>query len=91
MNAPEIKSPPSSREIEERILAFVRTELLPKDASVGRDDDLLSDLLDSVAVLRLVTFVDETFGINTRPQDFVVENFENAAVLAEYVGRSLQG
>lgn len=75
-------------EIETRILAFVHDELLAPGQTAERDDDLLSDLLDSMAVLRLANFVDEEFGLTTRPQDFVVENFESAATIARYVERS---
>ncbi|MCG8460139.1 MAG: hypothetical protein MI919_27975 [Holophagales bacterium] len=78
-------------DVEERILAFVRHELLGPGAGgveVDRNQDLLSELLDSVAVLRLATFVDQEFGITTRPRDFVVENFQSAAILAAYVRRA---
>ncbi|MDA8019280.1 MAG: phosphopantetheine-binding protein [Thermoanaerobaculia bacterium] len=75
-------------EIEDRILAYVRAELLASGETVGREDDLLSELLDSVAVLRLAGFVDQEFGLTTRPQDFVVENFESAASIARYIRRS---
>ena len=88
MTAPERTAPEkatSVREIEGEILAFLREELLPAGVTVDRRDGLLSDLLDSVAVLRLVSFVDETFGVTTGPQDFVVENFQSAAAIAEYV------
>lgn len=79
---------PARDEIERRVLAFVADELLAPGQSVTRDDDLLSDLLDSVAVLRLAGFVDEAFDLTTRPQDFTVENFESAAAIARYVERS---
>lgn len=75
-------------EIEERILSFIRDELIP-GVTVGRDEDLLSgDLLDSVAVLRLATFVDEEFHIGMKPSDFVIENFKTVAVLTDYVHRA---
>lgn len=78
-------------DIEARVMAFLETELLGPGETVSRDEDLLSDLLDSVAVLRLAAFVDEEFGITTRPKDFVVENFESAAVIARYVERCVAG
>jgi acyl carrier protein len=85
-------NPPSAEEIRRRILEFVRTELVAEDVEVGPDDDLLSgELLDSVAVLRLATFVDETFAIGMKPTDFLVENFQNATVLAAYVVRATEG
>jgi acyl carrier protein len=45
-------------------------------------------LLDSVAVLRLATFVGEEFQFEIQPADFVIENFQNVAVLAQYVRRA---
>lgn len=76
------------QDIETKILAFVHDELLAPGQTVERDDDLLSDLLDSMAVLRLANYVDEEFGLTTRPQDFVVENFESAATIARYVAHA---
>ncbi len=74
------------QELEEQILAFIQRELLGPPDTVSRDDDLLSgELLDSVAVLRLAAFVQEEFRFSLGPSDFVVENFQNVAVLAEYV------
>ena len=77
------------REIEDRLLEFIRRELLSPGIDVGRRDDLLSgELLDSVAVLRLAAFVEEAFEIKVQPADFVIENFANVVVLAEYVGEA---
>jgi len=85
-------NPPTAGEIRRRIVGFIRDELVAEDVEVGPEDDLLSgDLLDSFAVLRLATFVDETFAIGMKPTDFVVENFQNAAVLTDYVVRATEG
>ena len=73
-------------EVEERITAFMQRELLSPDVSVGRDDDLLTgELLDSIGVLRLATFVEQEFAISMEPSDFVVENFQSVAVLARFI------
>jgi acyl carrier protein len=77
---------PEVHEVEVRILEFIRDELVSPGVTVGRDDDLLSDdLLDSIAVLRLATFVDEQYRLKMQPADFLVENFQTAAVLARFV------
>lgn len=79
-------------EIEERLLGYVRTELVGPAATVERDDELLAgDVLDSVAVLRLATFVAEEFDFEIQPEDFVVENFQSVAILAGYVLRAAGG
>ena len=83
-------APPEARQIEGRLLRFIQDDLLgPGAAAVGRHDDLLSgELLDSVAVLRLATFVGEEFAFEIRPADFVIENFRSVAVIARYVRRA---
>jgi len=76
---------PETETVEERLLAFIHGELLSPGLSVGPDDDLLSELLDSVAALRLATFVADEFEIEIQPADYVIENFQTAAALARYV------
>lgn len=72
--------------IEALILTFVRDELLAGAATPSATDDLLSgELLDSMAVLRLATFVDETFDIGMKPADFRIENFQTVQALTRYV------
>ena len=75
--------------IEGRIFDFMQRELLSPELTVDRDDELLSGgVLDSIAVLRLATFVEEEFRFKMQPSDFVVENFQTVAVLADYVRRT---
>ena len=82
-------APPEAQQIEDRLLRFIQGELLGPGTTLDRHDDLLSgELLDSVAVLRLATFVGEEFDFEIRPADFVVENFQSVAVIAEYVLRA---
>ena len=79
-----------TEDIETRILAFLRRELLSPGVQVARNDDLLSgELLDSMSVLRLAAFVGQEFRIDVQPTDFVVENFRNVAAISAYVGRAL--
>ena len=78
--------------IEERILAFVRSEVVGPEIEIGVDDDLLSgELLNSIAVLRLATFVAEEFSFEIEPADFVIENFRSVSVLGRYVRRATGG
>jgi acyl carrier protein len=56
--------------------------------TVGGDDELLeSGLLDSMAALRLATFVEDEFRFKMQPSDFVVENFKTVVALAALVRR----
>ena len=85
----EIHPAPEAEEIESRIFEFLRRELLSSATPIERDQDLLSGgLLDSLGALRLAAFVEAEFQITIQPSDFVIENFQSVAVLAEYIRRS---
>ncbi len=87
--ASDTTSRDETREIESRIITFIQRELLSLEATVDREDDLLSgELLDSIAILRLSVFVEEEFQLNIQPADYVIENFQNVAVIAEFVRRT---
>lgn len=87
--ATESTALPDASVIEGRVLSFLQRELLEPGTTIGRDDDLLSgEVIDSIGVLRLATFVSEEFGLVIQPADFVVENFRSVAVIAGYVGRA---
>ena len=86
--APDDRPDPGPADVEGRILAFLRDEVLDPNVTVGRDDELLeTGLLDSMAALRLATFVEEEFRFKMQPSDFVVENFQTVAALATLVNR----
>ena len=83
------KKPAMTGEIQATILAFIHQELVAPGVHVSAGDDLLTgEILDSLAVLRLATFVDESFNIGMQPTDFLIENFQSVAVLTEFVERS---
>ncbi len=76
------------RTAEAAIRVYIEQELLQPGIVVENDQDLLSgDLLDSVSVLRLGSWIEETFGISVRTSDYVVENFQSIAALTSYVAR----
>ncbi|MDY7095008.1 MAG: acyl carrier protein [Acidobacteriota bacterium] len=77
------------REVESRIVAFIEGELLPPGSTIQPDDDLLSgEIIDSLGALRLADFVQEEFRFQLDPTEFVVENFQNVAVLTGFVCRT---
>jgi acyl carrier protein len=81
---------PDAPAIEDRILMFLQRELLGPGVAVDRQINLLSgELLDSMSVLRLATFVGETFQIHIHAADFVIENFRNIDAIGAYVRRRL--
>ena len=59
---------------------------------VALEDDLLSgELLYSLAVMRLASWVEETFAIEMTPANLTVENFQTVAALTDFVTRATEG
>ncbi|MEM6889255.1 MAG: acyl carrier protein [Pseudomonadota bacterium] len=54
--------------------------------SVAPDENLLlSGMLDSLSVMSLVAFTEDTFGLKIPFEDVIIENFETIAAIAEYL------
>jgi acyl carrier protein len=78
-----------THDIEATILDFIHRELVATEIAVNAQDDLLTgELLDSLAILRLATYVDEKFKIEMQPSDFQIDNFQSVAALTQFVIRS---
>ncbi|MEM6529805.1 MAG: phosphopantetheine-binding protein, partial [Chloroflexota bacterium] len=60
-------------ETREALKNFIETEIAA-GATVAYDDDLLmTGLVNSLDVIRLVTFTQEQFGVTVPPEDVVIE------------------
>lgn len=72
---------------------FIRQEILHGRAVPLDDgDDLLSaGILDSLGILKMVSFLEERFGLTVPDEDVVFENFQNVRVMAEYVEKHAAG
>ncbi|MGQ0603040.1 MAG: acyl carrier protein [Anaerolineales bacterium] len=68
---------------------YIRDDLLMGQNLVVNDDDdlLLSGLVDSLGVVRLVTFIETEFNTVVPPEDVVLENFQTLNAMAEYLHR----
>jgi acyl carrier protein len=76
--------------LEDRIRAFLTRELLfDLDLEVLGDDDTLlaPGRLDSIGVLRLVSWLEEEFGIQVLDDEVVPENLETVRRLSDMVRR----
>src|ERR1035438_10167465 len=74
--------------MKEEIRQYILSEFLPGEKPSNlRDDTPLrtSGILDSVATLRLVSFVEERFGIEVVAHEAGVENFDRIDTIAAFV------
>lgn len=66
---------------------YIRTELLADETiEIAPDQDLLlSEMLDSLSVTRLVAHIEETKGVVIPPEDVTLENFRSLEAMAGYL------
>jgi acyl carrier protein len=82
----------------ERVLDKIREYLLDHVAvdhnrtSLGPDEDLLDQgIIDSLGMLRLIGFLEQTFGIEVLDEDVIPENFRTLVAVAGLVARKQAG
>ena len=74
--------------IEQTVEKFVVEELIVggSDTKLDPDQSLVSSgVIDSLAILRLITFIEETFGVTVEDDEVVPENFETINVIKAFV------
>ncbi|MEM9385725.1 MAG: acyl carrier protein [Pseudomonadota bacterium] len=74
--------------MRQQVIDFINDDLLADqdDVTIGGDDELLVDgYLDSLGVMRLVSFIDSELGMSVPPQHITIENFRSVDVLVAYL------
>jgi acyl carrier protein len=77
-------------DIKERLRQFIVTQYLPGESlSNLRDDTPLrtSGVLDSLATLSLVSFVEKEFGIELEAHETGIESFDTVGSIADLIAR----
>lgn len=79
-----------TRNITVQIREHILSEFLPGESSANLKDDTplrTSGVLDSMATLQLVTFVEDRFGIEVEAHEAGIENFEHISDIAAFILR----
>ncbi len=74
--------------MNETIIKFIHEELLggDPDLEIFAEDDLLnSGMVDSLGIVRLISFIESEYSITVPPQDMVIENFISVTAMADYI------
>ena len=72
------------------LINFIEEELLNNESSVAEDQELLmSGLIDSMGVMRLVAQIENLKQIVIPPADVTLENFSTVNAMADYVDSRL--
>ena len=78
----------------EQVKAFILREFLPgEDPNELKHDTPLmtAGILDSIATLKLVTFLEEEFGISVEAHEVDAENLNTLSLIAELVASKKSG
>jgi acyl carrier protein len=74
------------------IRQFIETDLARDLSTVANSDSLLeAGIIDSMAVLQIVGFIEQRFGVTVADDDMMPENFETVDAMAAFVDRSRKG
>ena len=59
--------------------------------SLGLDEDLLGQgILDPMGIMKLILYIEETFGIKVEDEEIIPENFQSLNSLVAFVGQKMQ-
>lgn len=75
-------------DIKEELRQYIVSEFLPGEKPSNLKDEMplrTSGILDSMATLRLVSFVEEHYGIEVEAHEASVENFDSIDSIASFV------
>lgn len=76
---------PTVDEIASTIVSFLNTEIMAPGHGVGRDEPLAAAGIDSMALLRVLLFIEGAYGFWVPDEDLVEGNVATAQALARYV------
>ncbi|MGI9287861.1 MAG: acyl carrier protein [Pseudomonadales bacterium] len=72
----------------DHLINFIVEQLLDHEQKIVADDELLvSGLLDSLAIVQLVEFIEGKFKVSVPPEDLRVENFASVNTIVEYLNQ----
>ena len=76
--------------MQQEIIHFIEQELVAEtivSPLTASDDLLMSELLDSLNVMRLVLHLEDTYGKPIPPADITIDNFRTVADMVSYLQR----
>lgn len=78
-------------EIKEKVREFIIDAAQGKGLEVANDDDSLTEsgVVDSLIIFRLVSFLEDNFGLRIADEEIVNENFRSVNAIESFVSERL--
>ncbi len=70
------------------LLNYIQQELIGNRGQISlspSDNLLMSGLIDSMGIMKLITFIEEKLGIRVPPEDMVIEHFMSVDAITSYL------
>jgi acyl carrier protein len=77
------------QEIADSLVAFVNREIMAPGHTIAADDAFETAGVDSMALLKVLVFVERELGVFVPDEDLVDDHVASAAALARYVAARL--
>ena len=80
--------------MKEILTEYIQQHLLRGRSPVDlkEEDDLLSSgLVDSMGMMKLIGFIEESFEVRVPPQDMIIENFMSVSAIEKYLQQLKEG
>ena len=72
--------------MKSKLTTFISEQLLNNSAAIDADTELLmSGILDSLAVMNLVSHIEKTIGKEIPPLDITLDNFSSVSAISRYL------
>ena len=73
--------------VAQMLTAYVNANIMARGRRIRPDDDFELAGIDSMALLKILLFVEAEFGFWPADEDLILENLRSARALARYVCR----
>ena len=78
--------------MKEELRAYIVSEFLPGESTANVKDDTAlrtSGVLDSMGLLRLVSYIEERYGIELEAHETGIDNFDNIEAISNLIQRKV--
>jgi acyl carrier protein len=81
-----------SVDAKERVGEFIRIEIMLGEATVEFTDEtpILEEVIDSLGLMQLVSFLEEEYGVDIEDVDITSENFHSVTTIDRFIRTKLE-
>lgn len=81
---------PAAGSIAKDLAQYLAQEILGDGSVIDPDQNLLVDeVVDSLGLLRMVGYLERSYGVRIPPQEYVIDNFRSLNTIENYILRMI--